>query len=111
MDSSGQVKLRSLANAPGHIRDTAHSSSSSSSTPTSSVSPTKLAEQASQGLEGLFSNSKYSHLTEQITYAVEFIAGPDRCVLNSLQLLVWLSANLYPQFRYIDLLRVSYNVL
>ena len=108
VDSSGQVRLRTFPNSAGHIRD-AVKQAASSATPTLAILPTKQSEQASQNLESLLGNSKYAHLSEQVTYAVEFLAGPDRCVTNSMQLLVWLSACLYPEHRYIDILRVAHQ--
>lgn len=107
VDSSGQVQLRAIPNSPGHVRDTAKQASSFA-TPIPSILPTKQSEQASQSLESLLSNSKYTHLSEQVTYAVEFLAGRDRCVTNCMQLLVWLIACLFPEHRYIDILRVAY---
>lgn len=106
VDSHGQVHLRSAPNAQGHIKEPA----ASQATPTSlSIYATKQGEQACQSLQSLLANSKYQELCEQVTYAVEFLAGPDRCVLDSLHLLVWLSACLFSEFRYIDLLRVSFQ--
>lgn len=106
VDSLGKVQLRTIPNSPGHIRDAAKQASSA--TPFSAILPTKQSEQASQSLESLLSNSKYAHLSEQVTYAVEFLAGPDRCIANCMQLLVWLAACLFPEQRYIDILRVAY---
>jgi hypothetical protein len=107
VDNSGRVQLRTIRNAPGHIKDTAKQASASAM-PIPAILPTKQAEQVSQGLESLLGNSKYALVSEQVTFAVEFLAGPDRCILDSMHLLVWLVAGLYPEYRYIDILRVVY---
>lgn len=107
VDPNNQVHLRTVPNAPGHVKD-AKPHPSSLVMAASYILPTKQAEQGLQSLEGLLNNKLYSQLGTFVTYAVEFVCSPNHTVLNSEQLLMWLSAALYPNLRYLDLLRVCH---
>ena len=112
VDSGHSTKLRVTPNSPGHVKDPArvhqsgrsHHSSSSSST---SVVPTKLGDQSYNSLESLLNNKHYVHLREQISYSVSFLNDMNNCVMNSVQLLVYLCTMLYPECRFLDVLRVG----
>ena len=111
VDASGHVRLRTFPNAPGHVKDggpKSQQASLASGTPHFTIYPTKQIEQAYQGLEGLLNSKGYAQLLDQVTYAVEFTGSPAHCVMNCCQLLMWLSAGLYSDLRYLDTLRVCY---
>lgn len=108
VDMSGHVNIRTAPHAPGHVKEGSRTSTSSysSSVPTHTTFPTKQIEQALQGLESLLSNKHYAAHSEQVSLAVSFVVNPANSMLSSPQLLTLLSVHLYPELRYLDLLRV-----
>ncbi len=102
VDTSGQTQLRLTPNAPGHVKE---GSKAVQSTPVYTILTTKQNEQALQSLESLLSNKQYSHLTDHVTQAIGFVNDPKNCILNSLKLLVTLGVALYPEYRYLDVIR------
>ena len=93
-DSSGQIQLRIVPNAAGHIKDSDQLAST-----------LKQNEQAYQSLESLLTNKGYSSLSKDVTVALSFISDPANCFMSSLQLLMILTTSLYPEFRFLDLIR------
>lgn len=106
VDASGHVQLRTLPNALGHVKDAP--GKSSSTLPASPINPTKQAEQAMQGLESLQNNKQYSHLIDQVVHSVQFLSDRNFTLQSCSQLLMWLGSQLYPEFRYLDVLRVCH---
>ena len=98
MDSIHKTIMRVLPNAPGHIKTPRHQSSS--------VLPTKQADQAHGSLEALLGNKNYIPYKEHILYSLEFIDDSRFSLFDTLQLLMYLIVNLYCNERSLDVLRV-----
>ena len=108
MDSSQATKLRVVPNAPGHVRDPARNQQSPRNQHlVSLIVPTKLGDQSFNSLESLLNNKHYAHLKEKISYAVSFVTDSNNCIMNSIQLFVYLCTSLYPDNRFLDVLRVN----
>ena len=100
VDSRQTTLLRVVPNAPGHIKDLPRQQN-----PTG-IGATKQGHQTSAALEALLTDKHYAALREHATYAVNFVNNPSNCIVNCNYLLVYLSTILYPERRYLDLLRV-----
>ena len=105
VDRSQTTNLRVVPNDSGHIRDSPKYQQGGSAQ-LSHILPTKLGEQTYASLESLLNNKHYSHLKEQVSYAVSFINDSTKSIMSSPQLLVFLCTSLFPDCRFLDLLRV-----
>ena len=106
VDSSQKTQLRLLPNAPGHVRDPNRPTQRGSTTIIYTVTATKLGDVNFHSLETLLSNRNYAHLKGKVQWCVEYVGDPVHCVLDIKKLLVDLCTGLYPQHRFLDLLRV-----
>lgn len=106
VDSGQSTKLRVVPSAPGHVKDHFQAQNKDSKSSSSAIVPTKQGDQTYNSLESLLNNKQYSHLREQVSYTISFVNDTNNCVMNSVQLLVYLCNNLYPDCRFLDLLRV-----
>ena len=104
VDSSQSTQLRVVPNAPGHVRDPTRNQPSPNLLTT--IVPTKQGDQAFNCLESLLNNKHYAHLKEHISYSVSFVNNMNNNVMNSIQLLVHLCTSLYPDCRFLDVLRI-----
>ncbi len=104
VDSSQTTKLRVTPSAPGHIKDPAHHQQAGNTV--RAIIPTKLGEQTHSNVESLVTNKHYSHLKEHVLFGLGFVDNPVNCVMNTSYLLVHMSTSLYPDSRYLDILRV-----
>ena len=101
LDNAHSVILRVSPNAPGHIKDPNRYQQQ-----TTLVTPSKQADQALAGLEGLLSNKNYLDKRDFITYSLEFVSDMRHSLFNILELFIYLVCGLYPTERSLDLLRV-----
>jgi hypothetical protein len=104
VDSSQKTQLRIIPHSPGHIKDSHRSTQKGSLLP-GTVVATKLGDASFHSLEGLLTNKHYVHLKEKIVWCVGFVSDPSNCVTSADRLLVDLCTSLYPQYRFLDLLR------
>ena len=102
VDTSQSTLPRITPNAPGHIKDHTRGHIAANHLAT----PTKLAEQVANSLEGLLTNKNYSHLKEYISYSVVYLHDTNHNLMNSPELLVYLCTALYPDERFLDTLRI-----
>ena len=108
MDSSQTTKLRVVPNATGHVKDpTRNQQSSRNQLISGLITPTKLGDQSFNSLESLLNNKHYAHLKDKVSYAVNFVSDSSNCIMNGVQLLVYLCISLYPDDRFLDVLRVN----
>ena len=105
VDSSQATQLRVIPNAPGHIKDPIKptSPSISASLP---IAHTKQGESAYTNLEHLMTNKNYSHLREHVIFTLDYLKDTTHNVMSCSQLLVHLCTAMYPDCRFLDLLRV-----
>lgn len=101
VDSRQTTQLRVQPNAPGHVKDIPPRQLGPAS-----VIPTKQGNQTCATLEVVLTDKHYASLREHATFAVSFVNNPSNCITNCKYLLVYLSTILYPEARYLDLLRV-----
>ena len=102
VDTSQSTLLRITPSAAGHIKDPIRSQPGANLVAT----PTKQAEQVSNSLEGLLTNKNYSHLKEYISYSVVFLHDMNHNLMNTTELLVYLCTALFPDERFLDMLRI-----
>ena len=100
VDGRQTTILRAVPNAPGHVKDLPRQQNPSG------IGATKQGNQTTGALEALLTDKHYASLREHATYAVSFVNNPSNCIANCNYLLVYLSTVLYPECRYLDLLRV-----
>lgn len=105
VDLSGTVQLRLVPNAAGHVKEDSRRNNTVPSTPFYSITPTKQNEQAFQSLETLHSAKEYCSLSESVNIAVNFVSNPAHSIPSCAHLLRLLTASLYPEYRFLDLLR------
>jgi len=105
VDLSGAVQLRLVPNAPGHVKEGSHRTTNSTTVPVYSILPTKQNELALQTLDAMLTNKEYSSLTSSVTTSVNFACNPANPLTSCVQLLTVLAAALYPEYRFLDLLR------
>ncbi len=102
VDSTQTTQLRVTPNAPGHVKDPAlHHQSGAKG-----IVPTKLGDQTRGNLESLATNKHYAHVKEHVVYGLEFVDDFGHCIMNAQFLLVHLCTSLYPNSRFLDILRV-----
>ena len=99
VDSSQTTQLRLHPESPGHIKDTANT------LPLGAIVPTKMCEQSYNSLEQLLSNKQYTAWKELAVYSVSFINDSNNTLVNAVDLLVHLCTALFPEHRYLDILR------
>lgn len=99
VDSSQTTQLRLHPESPGHIKDIAKIP------PLGAVVPTKMGEQSYSSLEQLLSNKQYTVWKELSAYSVSFINDSNNSLVNAVDLLVHLCTALFPEHRYLDILR------
>ena len=100
VDGRQTTILRVIPNAPGHVKDLPRQQNPSG------IGATKQGNHTIGTLESLLTDKHYAALREHATYAVNFVNNPSNCIVNCNYLLVYLSTVLYPECRYLDLLRV-----
>ena len=105
VNASHTSQLRVIPNAPGHVKDITRNSHGSVVTGLA-ITATKQGDQMCSSLESLMTNKHYSHIKDQVSYAVAFVNNPSYCIMSCNELLVYLCTSLYPNYRYLDLLRV-----
>ena len=101
VDSRQTTLLRVQPNSPGHVKDPAPRQQTGGA-----IAPTKQGNQTCTNLEALLTDKHYSSEREHSIYAVSFVSNPSNNIMNCVHLLVYLSTKLYPEARYLDLLRV-----
>ena len=106
VDSSQKTELRVVPNAPGHVKDPTRLQQQKSSGGGATITPTKLGDSGLHGLESLASNKHYSHLKDKISWCVGFVCDMSNSVMNTDRFLVELCTSLYPDCRFLDVLRV-----
>jgi len=103
VDSNQSTQLRVVPNAPGHVKDPSRNQANLN--PAFAIIPTKQGDQACNYLESLLNNKQYTHLKEHILYSINFVNNMNNSVMNSIHLLVHLCTTLYPECRFLDVLR------
>ena len=99
VDSYQTTQLRLQPDALGHIKDVPRN-------PTAvTIVPTKMGEQSYSSLEQLLSNKQYTTWKELAMYSVSFVNDSNNTLLNAVDLLVHLCTALFPEHRYLDVLR------
>lgn len=106
INSSHVAQLRVVPNAPGFINDPVRPASTSVSSPVA-IAATKQAEIAMSNLEHLMTNKNYACLREHVIFSLGFIRDASHGVMDCNQLLVQLCTDMYPSYRFLDLLRVE----
>ena len=99
VDSSQTTQLRLQPEALGHIKDIPRSPA------TVAIVPTKMGEQSYSSLEQLLSNKQYTAWKEVAAYSVSFINDANNTLVNAVDLLVHLCTAMFPDHRYLDVLR------
>ena len=102
LDTNQTTILRVAPGSPGHIKDPYRNQPGF----VASAIPLKQADQAFNNFEALMNNKNYASLKENTSYALGFISDLNHTILNTVDLLVYLSVWLYPQDRFLDALRV-----
>ena len=100
VDNRQTTLLRVTPHAPGHVKDHQRQQ------PGSFVAPTKQGNTTCANLEALLTDKHYIAWRDHANFAVNFVNNRSNTIVNCNYLLVYLSTTLYPEARYLDLLRV-----
>lgn len=100
VDNRQTTLLRVLPNSPGHVKENPKQQTFSV------ASATKQGIHTCSNLEALLTDKHYASLREHSSFATSFVINPTNNIMNCVYLLVSLSTALYPEARYLDVLRV-----